>query len=58
MKNTNTNKKLVKVFISQAVLWSFHISLGHKVPLDPSKMVGDTILPNCLVVNSFFSLQL
>ena len=54
MKNTNKNTEK----ISQALSWSFHISLGHEVPLDPSKMLGDTIFPYYLVVNGFFSLQL
>ena len=48
-KKYNTDKK---VYFSSRFMAFSHFS-GSRVLLDPSKMLGDTILPNCLVVNGF-----
>ena len=54
MKNTNKNTDKKNLFLEP--FYGLLIFLW--VILDPSKTVRDTILPNCLVVNGFSSLQL
>ena len=50
LKRLNIYKLKCSIFL---VAYTNKIYLGHKVSLDPSKLLRDKIIKNCLVVNGF-----